>query len=202
MGLNDWSRAMLLSSHPTHSPTFSGKGGISPRSFLLIIIRLQGTGVSTDRTGIALVHESQQTLELEYVSAYSFLGLVQSLQTDGTIVWCFKNSVGPVVPVKGIQYRLRQFDPRGHRLASEGFPCHTGQQVEFRFPILNFALTMSYMKDKYTFVKVAFFYHKKDADTFLKCLQDFRHRLLALQPSKVLPLNLSYQDLLTQHLKQ
>ncbi|GFS96497.1 hypothetical protein NPIL_397941 [Nephila pilipes] len=62
--------------------------------------------------------------------------------------------------------------------------------------------TISYIKDEHTFAKAAFFYHRKDADTFFKFLQDFRHRLLALQPSEVLPLNMSYQDLLTQHLKQ
>ncbi|GFT77695.1 hypothetical protein NPIL_628281 [Nephila pilipes] len=72
---------------------------------------------------------------MEYVSAYSFLGPMKRLQTDGTIVWRFKNIVGSVVPVKRIQYRLRQFDPRGHRLESKGFPCRTDQQVEFRFPI-------------------------------------------------------------------
>ncbi|GFS30848.1 hypothetical protein NPIL_190351 [Nephila pilipes] len=58
------------------------------------------------------------------------------------------------------------------------------------------------MKDEHTFAKVDFFYQKKDADTFLKFLQDFRYRLLALKPSEVLPLNLFYQDLLIQHLKQ
>ncbi|GFT54567.1 hypothetical protein NPIL_403871, partial [Nephila pilipes] len=30
MGLNDWSRAMLLSSHPTHSPIFSGGSLLAP----------------------------------------------------------------------------------------------------------------------------------------------------------------------------
>ncbi|GFS84266.1 hypothetical protein NPIL_128851 [Nephila pilipes] len=30
MGLNDWSRAMLLSSHPTHSPIFSGGYLLAP----------------------------------------------------------------------------------------------------------------------------------------------------------------------------
>ncbi|GFU42226.1 hypothetical protein NPIL_350281 [Nephila pilipes] len=61
---------------------------------------------------------------------------------------------------------------------------------------------MSNMKDEHTFAKVAYFYHRKDADLFFKFLQDFRHRLLDLQPSEVLPLNLSYQDLLSQHLKE
>ncbi|GFT16654.1 hypothetical protein NPIL_239691 [Nephila pilipes] len=53
-----------------------------------------------------------------------------------------------------------------------------------------------------TRLPVAFFYHKTDADILFKFLQDFRHRLLALKPSEVLPLNLSNQDLLSQHLKQ
>ncbi|GFU37056.1 hypothetical protein NPIL_591461 [Nephila pilipes] len=30
MGLNDWSRGMFLSSHPTHSPTFSGGPPLAP----------------------------------------------------------------------------------------------------------------------------------------------------------------------------
>ncbi|GFT96414.1 hypothetical protein NPIL_183071 [Nephila pilipes] len=129
MGLNDWSRAMLFSSHPTPFPTFSGSP-ISPRSFLLIII-LQRMGVSTDRASIAYVHVSQQTLEMEYESAYSFLGPLHRLQTDGTIARRFKNSIGPLVPVNGIQYRLRQFDPRGHRLVSH---AALASRKSFGFP--------------------------------------------------------------------
>ncbi|GFT85353.1 hypothetical protein NPIL_70401 [Nephila pilipes] len=60
---------------------------------------------------------------------------------------------------------------------------------------------MNHMKDEHAFAKVAYFYHRKDADVFFQCLQDFRRRLLALQPSEVLNLNLNYQDLLSQHLK-
>ncbi|GFT96497.1 hypothetical protein NPIL_361451 [Nephila pilipes] len=30
MGLNDWSRAMLLTSHPTNSPIFSGGASLAP----------------------------------------------------------------------------------------------------------------------------------------------------------------------------
>ncbi|GFU06907.1 hypothetical protein NPIL_304331 [Nephila pilipes] len=76
---------------------------ILPRSFLLLRIRLQETGVSTDWTDIARVHVSKQTLEIEYASTYSFLGPVHRLQTDGTIVWRFKNSVGPLF-LKGKHY--------------------------------------------------------------------------------------------------
>ncbi|GFS84265.1 hypothetical protein NPIL_128841 [Nephila pilipes] len=60
---------------------------------------------------------------------------------------------------------------------------------------------MSHMKDEHAFAKVAYFYHRKDADVFFQFLQDFRRRLLALQPSEVLPLKLNYQDLLSQLLK-
>ncbi|GFS96498.1 hypothetical protein NPIL_397951 [Nephila pilipes] len=74
MGLNDWSRAILLSSRLTHYPIFSG-GSISTRSFILLI-KLQGTGVPTELAGIAHVHVSHLTLEMEYVSAYDFIGPV------------------------------------------------------------------------------------------------------------------------------
>ncbi|GFT14523.1 hypothetical protein NPIL_602201 [Nephila pilipes] len=55
---------------------------------------------------------------------------------------------------------------------------------------------MSRMRDVHTFAKVAM-YHGEDADTFF-----FRYRLLALQPSEVLPINISYKDLLTNQPKQ
>ncbi|GFU37058.1 hypothetical protein NPIL_591471 [Nephila pilipes] len=56
--------------------------------------------------------------------------------------------------------------------------------------------------NEHAFAKVTYFYHKKDADTFFKFLQDFHHHLLTLQSSQVFPLNLSYQDLLSQPLKK
>ncbi|GFU19413.1 hypothetical protein NPIL_31641 [Nephila pilipes] len=58
------------------------------------------------------------------------------LQTDFTIVGLFKNRVGPVVSVQGIQDRLSQFTPRGHRLASIGVPGRTGKQVQVWFAVL------------------------------------------------------------------
>ncbi|GFS80440.1 hypothetical protein NPIL_9381 [Nephila pilipes] len=58
------------------------------------------------------------------------------LKADGTIVGVFKNSIGPVVSVQGIQDRLSQFDPRGHRLASIRVPGCTSQQVQFWFSVL------------------------------------------------------------------
>ncbi|GFS29877.1 hypothetical protein NPIL_235161 [Nephila pilipes] len=82
--------------------------------------------------------------------------------------------------------------------ATSAFPLLTPLAESFHA----FAFTMSNMKGDHTSAKVDFFYRKKDTDTFFKFLQDFRHRLLALKRSEVLPLNLSYQDLLSQHLKQ
>ncbi|GFU35847.1 hypothetical protein NPIL_11321 [Nephila pilipes] len=73
---------------------------------------------------------------MKYVSTDRFLGPMHRLQTDGTIIGRFKNLVGLVVSVQGIQDRLRQFDPRGHRLASIGVPGRTGQQVQFWFAVL------------------------------------------------------------------
>ncbi|GFT51838.1 hypothetical protein NPIL_262701 [Nephila pilipes] len=75
-------------------------------------------------------------MEMEYMSAYHFLGPMYRLQTDGTIVGRFKKGVGSVVSVQGIQDRLSQFDPRGHRLASMGVSGRKGQQVQFWVTVL------------------------------------------------------------------
>ncbi|GFT96801.1 hypothetical protein NPIL_40391 [Nephila pilipes] len=43
---------------------------------LLLLIKLQRTGASAKRAGIANAHVSHQTLEMEHVSTYGFLALV------------------------------------------------------------------------------------------------------------------------------
>ncbi|GFS48146.1 hypothetical protein NPIL_434461 [Nephila pilipes] len=95
---------MFLSSHPTHSHTFSG-GHLTPFIPPPPSPHFHQTAkdeVYTDRAGIAHINVSEQTLEMEYVSAYSLLGPMQRLQTDSFIVRCFKNSVGPLIPVNRI----------------------------------------------------------------------------------------------------
>ncbi|GFS69955.1 hypothetical protein NPIL_524401, partial [Nephila pilipes] len=61
---NDWSRAMLLSSHPTHSPLFLG-----PLSIVVVVCH--GSRAPAQRTGVAMPqHVLRQTMHVEHVATH------------------------------------------------------------------------------------------------------------------------------------
>ncbi|GFT14522.1 hypothetical protein NPIL_602191 [Nephila pilipes] len=93
-------------------------------------------GVPAERARVANAHVPHLSLEMENMSTYGFLGSVHRLWANGTIVQNFKDCVKPLVPVNGIQSRLRQFDP-------EGIVWHPRTSQDVRSSRYNFGFSYS-----------------------------------------------------------
>ncbi|GFU28111.1 hypothetical protein NPIL_187901 [Nephila pilipes] len=97
---NDWSRAMLLSSHPTHSLLFLG-----PLSIVVVVCH--GSRASAQRTGVAMPqHVIRQTMHVEHMATHGGFRPHHRLQADGTGFCRLENGRRSVVGVHRFQQRL------------------------------------------------------------------------------------------------
>ncbi|GFT07063.1 hypothetical protein NPIL_520361 [Nephila pilipes] len=122
---NDWFRAILLSSHSTHSPFLLG-----PLS--IVVLLGHGSRAPAQRTGVVMPqHVVHQTMHVEHLATHDGFRPHHRLQAVGTLFSRLEGGRRSVVGVHRIQQRLSQRHPPIEGLGHLFAPSLHEQVVQF-----------------------------------------------------------------------